>query len=64
MKKENKAQKALRQRNEVLKIIEDCFMQFPSPDEDNHWRVNHNFNILSLQLEPKLFEYFIETEGK
>jgi len=59
MEKENKSQKALRKRNEILLILKQCFMQYPSPDEDNGWRVAHNLMLLELQLEPKLFEYFL-----
>lgn len=54
---ENKVQKAVRQREEVLKLLEGCFLEY-CEGEDNSWRVKHNFIMFSLQAERALFTYF------
>jgi hypothetical protein len=55
--KENNIQRAVRQRDEIIKIIGDCWFE-QIDGEDNSWRYRHNFLIFSLQIERKLLEYF------
>ena len=61
MTKENKTQRAIRQRDEIIAIIAKKFYLY-EVDEDNSWRVRHNLILLEMQLEPLLFNYFIKYE--
>lgn len=61
MNKENKTQKAVRRRDEIIGIIKDQFLLHES-GEDNSWRVIHNLIILERQLEINLFNYFKKHE--
>ena len=61
MTKENKTQRAIRQRDEIIAIIAKKFYLY-EVDEDNSWRVRHNLILLEMQLEPLLFNYFLQQE--
>ena len=59
--KENKIQRAIRRRDEVLKLLKHSFLMYV-PREDNSWRVEHNLIQLELEFERLLADYFIKMK--
>lgn len=57
--KENNIQKAVRQRDEIMKLLEESFLLY-NEDEDNSWRCVHNFIQLSLQFEVPLLDWLLK----
>jgi hypothetical protein len=57
MNKENNIQRAIRQRDEILTIVDNCFLTNVE-GEDNSYKVKHNLLQLELLLEPLLLQYF------
>jgi len=58
--KQKKIQEACNKRDDIIKILNECFLQSVS-GEDNSWRVTHNLIELQIQFERKLFEYLVKN---
>lgn len=63
MNKENRVQRAVRKRDEILRLVKHSFLTHVS-DEDNSWRVIHNLIQLELQLERDLVNYLMKLDNE
>lgn len=58
LSRENRVQKAVKQRDEIIKLLGYSFLEFVE-NEDNSWRVKHNLIMLELQFEKRLLDYLL-----